>query len=71
MTVEVMAVMRFPEFMGHSGCTRNMTNRSPLEFLSLLVTDEILKGIVEQTNLLATASSFPLTAVKMVPSQCG
>jgi len=30
-----------------------MMNKSPLEFLSLFITDEILKGIVEQTNLFA------------------
>ena len=40
-----------PEFMGQSGCTLSQTTKkSPLEFLGLLVTDEILEGIVEQTN---------------------
>ena len=42
-----------PEFVDEPGCTQDMSNKSPLEFLSLFITDKILKGIVEQTNLFA------------------
>ena len=42
-----------PEFVGHPGCTQDMTNKAPIDFLQLFITDEILDGIVEQTNLFA------------------
>ena len=34
-------------------CTRNMDNKSPLEFFKLLVTDDIVDNIVDQSNLYA------------------
>ena len=37
-----------PQFVG-----QDMTNKSPLEFLQLFITEEILQHIVQQTNLFA------------------
>ena len=37
-----------------SGCCNDMTNKTPLEFFELLVTDDIVDLIVDQTNLYAT-----------------
>ena len=42
-----------PEFCGQLGCTQDMTNKSPIDFLQLLITDEMLEAIVVQTNLFA------------------
>ena len=42
-----------PEFCGELGCTQDMTNKSPIDFLQLLITDEMLEAIVVQTNLFA------------------
>ncbi len=39
-----------PEFVGSPG---DMSNKSPVEFLQLFLTDKILLMIVEQTNLFA------------------
>ena len=36
-----------------SGCSNDMTNKTPLDFFELLVTDDILDLIVDQTNLYA------------------
>ena len=37
-----------------SGCCNDITNKTPLEFFELLVTDDIVDLIVDQTNLYAT-----------------
>ena len=42
-----------PEFVGQPVCTRNMSNKSPIEFFDLLVTEEMFEEIAEQTNLYA------------------
>ncbi len=42
-----------PKFVGEAGCTQDMANKSPIDFLQLFVTDDILQAIVEQTNLFA------------------
>ncbi len=42
-----------PKFVGEAGCTQDMANKSPIDFVQLFVTDEILQAIVEQTNLFA------------------
>ena len=42
-----------PEYQETSGCTIDMTNKSPLDFFRLLVSDEMLEEIVEQTNIYA------------------
>ena len=36
-----------------SGCSNDMTKKTPLDFFELLVTDDILDFIVDQTNLYA------------------
>ena len=42
-----------PEFVGQPECTRNMSNKSPIEFLDLLLTEQMFEEIAEQTNLYA------------------
>jgi len=42
-----------PEFVGQAGCPQDMSNKSPMEFFQLFITDEMLGLIVEQTNLFA------------------
>ena len=39
-----------PKFMGQGGCTQDMSNKSPIDFLQLFITDEMLHTIVQQTN---------------------
>ena len=43
-----------PPFIGPSGSTSDMSNKHPVEFFQILLTDSILEGIVEQTELFAT-----------------
>ena len=47
------ATSTIPDFKEAPGCTIDMTNKSPVEFFQLLVTDDILEVIVQQTNLFA------------------
>ena len=42
-----------PEYTRHPGCTQDMTDKSPLEFLALFITDAMLDRIVAETNLYA------------------
>ncbi len=42
-----------PSYAGTPGCTQDMSNKSPLEFLELLITDEMLMTIQQQTILYA------------------
>ena len=42
-----------PSFSGQGHCTLDMTNKSAIDFLPLLLTDDLLHTIVEQTNLFA------------------
>ena len=42
-----------PSFSGQGYCTSDMTNKSPIDFLQLLLTDDLPHTIVEQTNLFA------------------
>ena len=42
-----------PQYRLNSGCTQDMTNKTPIDFFQLFVTDDILEAIVEQTNLFA------------------
>ena len=46
-------VADIPSYMETPGCTQDMTNKSPLQFLELFVTEEMLKTIQEQTILYA------------------
>ena len=39
------------DYQGRSGCTVDMTNKTPVDFFHLLVTDQMLEDIVQQTNL--------------------
>ena len=41
------------QFSGQGGCTQDMTNKSPIDFFQLFLTDNILQMVVEQTNLFA------------------
>ena len=42
-----------PDFQQPTGPTVDMTDKSPLDFFKLMVTDEMLDHIVEQTNIYA------------------
>ena len=42
-----------PEFVGQPECTRNMSNKSPIEFFDLLLTEQMFEEIAEQINLYA------------------
>ena len=42
-----------PQYSLNSGCTQDMTNKAPIDFFQLFVTDDMLEAIVEQTNLFA------------------
>ena len=42
-----------PDFQQPTGPSVDMTDKSPLDFFKLLVTDEMLDHIVEQTNIYA------------------
>ena len=42
-----------PEYIEHPGCISDMTEKSPLDFFQLFVTDEMLEAITEQTKLFA------------------
>lgn len=42
-----------PEYIEHPGCTSDMTEKSPLDFFQLFVTDDMLEAITEQTKLFA------------------
>ena len=47
------ATPTIPPFSGSRGCTQDMTDRSPLDFFQLLVPDDLLQVVVDQTNLFA------------------
>ena len=42
-----------PEFLENPGCTTDMTGKAPIDFFQLMVTDEMLVHMVDQTNLFA------------------
>ena len=42
-----------PEFVGSPACSVNMTNKNPIDFFELIVTDDVLQHTVVQTNLYA------------------
>lgn len=42
-----------PEYTQQPHCTQDMTNKSPLDFFQLFITDSILETVVAQTNLFA------------------
>ena len=42
-----------PTFSGSPGCTRDMTDKSPVDFFQLLIPDDLLQVVVDQTNLFA------------------
>lgn len=42
-----------PEYQERSGCTVDMTNKTPVEFFHLFVTDSMLQNIVDQVNIYA------------------
>ena len=42
-----------PSFSGQGHCREDMNNKSPIDFLQLFLTDDLLHTIVEQTNLFA------------------
>ena len=44
---------RIPAYERQFGCTQDMSDKTPLEFFKLMVTDEMLEKIVQQTNLYA------------------
>ena len=46
-------VTPIPDFQQPTGPSVDMTDKSPLDFFKLLVTDEMLDHIVEQTNIYA------------------
>ena len=39
-----------PELVGQPECTRNMSNKNPIEFFDLLVTEQMFEEIAEQTT---------------------
>lgn len=47
------SLSELPEYQGRSGCTVDMTNKTPVDFFRLLLTDQMLEQIVQQTNLYA------------------
>ena len=42
-----------PQYLYQRGCTTDMTNRRPVDFFHLFVTDGMLEEVVKQTNLYA------------------
>lgn len=46
-------VTSLPEFQDPVGGTKDMSNKTPIEFFNLMVTDDILQNIVDQTNIYA------------------
>ena len=42
-----------PEYRRQKGCTTDMSNKSPLDFFKLLITDAMLQQVVDQTILFA------------------
>ena len=42
-----------PSFSGSTGCTRDMTDKSPVDFFQLLIPDDLLQVVVEETNRFA------------------
>ena len=47
------STMVVPDYILEKGCTHDMSDKSPIDFFGLLVTDNMLTSIVEQTNLYA------------------
>ena len=41
------------DYQGRSGCTEDMTNKTPVDFFSMFITEQMLQDIVQQTNLYA------------------
>ena len=48
-----------PAFDRSCGCAEDMTDASPLQFFQQFVTDEMLKCVVQQTNLYAQQYHTP------------
>ena len=42
-----------PDYQQRSGCTVDMADKDPVDFFHLMVTDQMLEGIVDNTNLYA------------------
>ena len=45
--------LSLPEFSGLSSCSKDMSNKNPIDFFELLFTQDIGDNIVAQTNLYA------------------
>ena len=56
--------VQIPAYEQPFGCTQDMSDKPPLEFFKLMVTDDMLQTIVEQTNL---TSSLPVTILLHAP----
>ena len=52
-TTTASTATSMPEYQGRRGCTVDMANKTPLDFFGLLVTEQMLEHIVQQTNLYA------------------
>ena len=46
-------ILTIPSFSESPGCTQDMTDKSPVEFFQLLLPDDLLQVVVDQTNLFA------------------
>ncbi len=50
-----------PEFVGQAGCTKDMSNKSPIDFLQLFLTDEILLILSSRPTCLHSSTSAPMS----------
>ncbi len=50
-----------PEFVGQAGCTKDMSNKSPIDFLQLFLTDEILLILSSRPTCLHSSTSGPMS----------
>lgn len=60
-----------PDYTLQAGCSASVDGESPLDFLSLLITDDMLEHIVAQTNLSAHSSLIPMNLLHTHVSASG
>ena len=50
---ETDIIPTIPPFTGSPGCTHNMRDKSPIDFFELLIPDDLLQVVVDETNWFA------------------
>jgi len=48
-----MVIPTIPSFTVIPGCTRDMTDKSPVDFFQLFITNNLLQVVVDETNRFA------------------